>query len=147
MLRRPMTALSTAIAALALFGCAAQTSGSTDATLYQRLGGQAAIAAVVDDTLANVAVDPRINQRFRTSDTLRLRNGLVELLCDRSGGPCTYRGRNMADAHEGMMIRDAEFDALVDDLVRALDKHRVPTREKNELLALLDRMRNAITDH
>jgi len=147
MLHRPMTALSTAIAALALIGCAAQTSRSTDATLYQRLGGQAAIAAVVDDTLANVAVDPRINQRFRTSDTLRLRNGLVELLCDRSGGPCTYRGRNMADAHEGMMIRDAEFDALVDDLVRALDKHRVPTREKNELLALLDRMRNAITDH
>jgi len=144
MLHRPMTALSTAIAALALIGCAAKTS---DATLYQRLGGQAAIAAVVDDTLANVAVDPRINQRFRTSDTLRLRNGLVELLCDRSGGPCTYRGRNMADAHEGMMIRDAEFDALVDDLVRALDKHRVPTREKNELLALLDRMRNAITDH
>ncbi len=53
----------------------------------------------------------------------------------------------MADAHEGMLIRDDEFDALVDDLVRALDKHRVPAREKNELLALLGRMRNAITDH
>ena len=147
MSHRPTNALASLIAALALAGCAANPPRSTDATLYQRLGGQAAIAAVVDDTLANVAVDPRINQRFRNSDTLRLKSGLVELLCDRSGGPCTYRGRNMADAHEGMMIRDAEFDALVDDLVRALDKHRVPTREKNELLALLGRMRNAITDH
>jgi hemoglobin len=147
MLHRPTTALSSAIAALALIGCAAQPSRSTDATLYQRLGGQAAITAVVDDALANVAVDPRINQRFRTSDTMRLKNGLVELLCDRTGGPCTYRGRNMSDAHEGMMIRDDEFDALVDDLVRALDKHRVPAREKNELLALLGRMKNAIIDH
>ena len=144
---RPTTALSSAIAALALIGCAAQPSRSTDATLYQRLGGQAAITAVVDDALANVAVDPRINQRFRTSDTMRLKNGLVELLCDRTGGPCTYRGRNMSDAHEGMMIRDDEFDALVDDLVRALDKHRVPAREKTELLALLGRMKNAIIDH
>ena len=147
MSHRATTALASLIAALALAGCAANPPRSTDATLYQRLGGQAAIAAVVDDAITNISADPRINQRFRNTDTLRLKNGLVEMLCDRTGGPCTYRGRNMADAHEGMLIRDDEFDALVDDLVRALDKHRVPAREKNELLSLLGRMRNAITDH
>ena len=146
MLIRP-AAVAAAIATLALFGCSTQTPRSSEATLYQRLGGQAAIGAVVDDTLANVAADARINRRFADSDTGRLRAGLIELLCDRTGGPCTYRGRNMADAHDGMMIRDDEFDALVDDLVRALDKHRVPAREKGELLGLLGRMRNAITGH
>ena len=144
---RSIASLAALIAALALAGCTATPPRSTDTTLYQRLGGETAIAAVVDDTIANISADPRINARFRSSDTLRLKSGLVELLCDRTGGPCTYRGRNMADAHEGMLIRDDEFDALVDDLVRALDKHRVPAREKNELLSLLGRMRNAIADH
>jgi hemoglobin len=146
MLIRP-TSIAAALMTLTLLGCATQAPRPTGPTLYQRLGGQAAIGAVVDDTLANVATDPRINRRFANSDTARLRAGLIELLCDRTGGPCTYRGRNMADAHEGMNIRDDEFDALVDDLVRALDKHRVPAREKDELLSLLGRMRNAITDH
>ena len=146
MLSRPFS-VAAAIASLVLLGCASSTPRSSEPTLYQRLGGQAAIGVVVDDTLANVAADRRINRRFVNSDTARLRAGLVELLCDRTGGPCKYRGRNMADAHDGMHIRDDEFDALVDDLVRALDKHRVPAREKDELLSLLGRMRNAITEH
>ena len=146
MLIRP-TAIAAALVALTLLGCAAPAPRPSEPTLYQRLVGQAAISAVVDDTLANTAADPRINRRFVNSDTARLRAGLIELLCDRTGGPCTYRGRNMADAHEGMMIRDDEFDALVDDLVRALDKHRVPAREKSDLLTVLGRMRSAITDH
>ena len=131
MLIRPPS-IAAALMALTLLGCATQAPRPTGPSLYQRLGGQAAIGAVVDDTLANAAADPRINRRFVDSDTARLRAGLIELLCDRTGGPCTYRGRNMADAHEGMNIRDDEFDALVDDLVRALDKHRVPGREKDD---------------
>ena len=103
--------------------------------------------AVVDDTIANAATDPRINQRFQSTDTARLKAALVEFLCDRSGGPCIYRGRNMADAHEGMNIRADEFDALVEDLVRALDKHRVPARERGEVLGMLSKMKNAVTDH
>ena len=53
----------------------------------------------------------------------------------------------MADAHEGMYIRDEEFDALVQDLVMSLDKFKVPAREQGELLALLGQMRNAIVGH
>ena len=72
---------------------------------------------------------------------------LVELICERSGGPCTYAGLDMSAAHEGMNIRNAEFDALVDDLAKSLDKFKVRTREKAELLGILGRMRNASVGH
>jgi hemoglobin len=131
-----------------LAGCANRTAPpAADATLYQRLGGEPAISAVVEDAIANVAADSRINQRFASTDLARLKSGLVEFLCDRSGGPCRYRGRNMADAHEGMKIRAEEFDALVEDLVKSLDKYKVPAREKGELLTMLGRMKNAIIEH
>jgi hemoglobin len=148
----PQRILARALAGLVLVsmlaGCAHRTAQpAADATLYQRLGGHPGISAVVEDAIANVAADSRINQRFASTDLARLKRGLVEFLCDRSGGPCRYRGRNMADAHEGMKIRADEFDALVEDLVKSLDKHRVPAREKAELLALLGRMKNAIIDH
>lgn len=149
MSKRPMPIrLATLIAAALLAGCANRPlPASPDATLYQRLGGKPAIAAVVDDTIANAAADPRISQRFQSTDTARLKAALVEFLCDRAGGPCTYRGRNMADAHDGMNIRADEFDALVEDLVRALDKVKVPARERGEVLGMLARMKNAIIDH
>jgi hemoglobin len=131
-----------------LAGCANRAAPpAAEATLYQRLGGRPAINAVVEDTIANVAADSRINQRFASTDLARLKSGLVEFLCDRSGGPCRYRGRNMADAHEGMKIRAEEFDALVEDLVKSLDKYKVPAREKGELLTMLGRMKNAIIEH
>ena len=140
--------LASSIASLLVAACANRPlPASADATLYQRLGGKPAIAAVVGDAIANAATDARISERFRSTDADRLKASLIEFLCDRSGGPCTYRGRNMADAHEGMLIRDDEFDALVDDLVRALDKHRVAARERGEILGMLARMKNAITDH
>ena len=65
----------------------------------------------------------------------------------RSGGPCTYRGRDMAAAHDGMRISDEEFDALIDDMARALDKFGVAAGEQRELLAALMQMRNAIVGH
>src|SRR5215212_1828469 len=122
MSKRPLriTLATLTLATTVLAGCANRPMPpAADTTLYQRLGGKPAIAAVVDDTIANAATDVRINQRFQATDTARLKAALVEFLCDRSGGPCVYRGRNMADAHEGMNISAGEFDALVEDLGRA----------------------------
>ncbi len=116
-------------------------------SLYQRLGGHGAITAVVDDAIANIAADPRINQRFSSAAIPSLKDKLVALLCARAGGPCTYTGLDMSSAHEDMNIRDDEFDALVDDLVQSLDKFKVPAREQRELLAMLGQMRNAIVGH
>jgi hemoglobin len=105
--------------------------------LYDRLGGKPAIQAVVDDFVGNVAGDRRINPRFAGANIPRLKTMLVDQICEASGGPCRYTGRSMKEAHAGMKITDAEFNALVEDLVKSLDKFNVPSQEKGELLAAL----------
>lgn len=142
-----------AVAALALTGCgrggAPETAAPAPAaasgpSLYERLGGQGAITAVVDTFVANVAADTRINAFFRGVDIPNLKRLLVEQICQATGGPCTYTGRSMRETHTGMNLTNAHFDALVEDLVRALDRFSVPAREKNELLTALGGMRREI---
>jgi hemoglobin len=115
-------------------------------SLYDRLGGKPAITAVVDDFIGNVAGDTRINKRFATADIPRLKRMLVDQICQASGGPCTYTGASMKDAHKGMKITDAEFNALVEDLVKSLDKFKVGTQEKNDLLGALGGMKPDIVN-
>jgi len=133
--------------AVLLAGGACSVAPMSAPSLYQRLGGDVAITAVVDDAIVNIAADPRINQRFASAAIPSLKSKLVALLCARTGGPCTYTGLDMSSAHEDMNVRDVEFDALVDDLVKSLDKFKVPVREQRELLAILGQMRNAIVGH
>src|ERR1700730_15366819 len=113
-------------------------------SLYDRLGGQGAITAVVDDFVGNVAADNRINKFFAKTDIPRLKRLLVEQICAGTGGPCTYTGRDMKSAHAGMGITDAQFNALVEDLVKSLDKFKVPEKEKGELLGILGPMKPSI---
>ena len=115
-------------------------------TLYQRLGEKPAITAVVDDFVGRVAADNRINGKFATTNIPRLKKNLVDQICAASGGPCTYTGRDMKSTHAGMGITNAEFDALVGDLVAALNKFKVGEREKNELLSVLGPMRKDIVE-
>jgi hemoglobin len=115
-------------------------------SLYDRLGGKPAITAVVDDFIGNVAGDTRINKRFATADIPRLKTMLVNQICQASGGPCTYTGASMKDAHKGMKITDAEFNALVEDLVKSLDKFKVGAQEKNDLLGALGGMKPDIVN-
>ena len=132
-------------AVLVAAGCPSTTS-KPEASLYQRLGGTVAITAVVDDFVANVAADSRINARFANTDIPRLKRLLVEQICNGTGGPCTYTGRDMKTTHAGMGITDAEFDALVEDLVQSLDKLKVPAAEKEELLGILGPMKADIVE-
>jgi hemoglobin len=69
---------------------------------------------------------------------------LVDQICEASGGPCKYTGKDMKTAHAGMGITDADFNALVEDLVATLDKFKVPAKEKSELLAVLGPMKKDI---
>jgi hemoglobin len=134
---------------LSLGGCHTMESSSNtmaDKSLYERLGGKPAITAVVDDFVGRVAVDPRINGRFATTDIPRLKTLLVEQICQASGGPCTYTGRSMKAAHVGMGVSSADFDALVGDLVATLNKFKVPEREKNELLGALGPLKGDIVE-
>lgn len=118
-------------------------------SLYERLGGKKAIVAVVDEFVANCAGDNRINSFFKdtASDKKRLasfKQKLVDQICQASGGPCKYTGKNMKDAHMGMGVKDEHFSALVEDLVKALDKFKVGATEKNELLGALGPMKGDI---
>lgn len=139
-----------------LAGCAdtggvkvsAQPSAGATTTkpLYERLGGKPAIAAVVDQFVANVAADGRINSRFASTDIPKLKGHLVDQVCQATGGPCTYQGRDMKRTHLGMQISSADFGALVQDLVAALDTFHVPAGEKSELLGMLGSMKNDIVE-
>lgn len=115
-------------------------------SLYERLGGEAAIKAVVDQFVANVGADTRINQYFANANLDRLKEHLVNQIGQASGGPQQYTGRDMKTAHAGMGVDDPAFDALVEDLVAALDKFAVPEQEKGELLAVLGPMRADIVE-
>ena len=143
-MRRTMFGILAAVALMAT-GCASMDSGMTaKQPLYDRLGGKGAIQAVVDDFIGNVAADARINKRFANADIPRLKTKLVEQICEASGGPCKYTGATMLDAHRGMNVTDGEFNALVEDLVKSLDKFKVPSQEKGELLSALGGMKPQI---
>lgn len=141
--RGALRVIPAVLVSLALAACAGMESQS-EQNLYQRLGGQAAISAVVDEFVTNVAADSRINGFFAHTDIPRLKRLLVEQICAGTGGPCTYTGRSMKATHAGMGVTEAHFNALVEDLVKALDKLGVPAREKNELLGILGPMKGDI---
>jgi len=135
-------------AALLAAGCATAPAP----TLYDRLGGRAGLEAMVADAIGRISTDPRINARFANLSSApaagkALMDNLVDLICERAGGPCVYHGLNMAAAHEGMQIRDAEFDALVEDIGAALAHQRVAEADRAEALQQLQRMRGAIVGH
>jgi hemoglobin len=136
-------ALAAALMAPAAFG--------KDKTLYERLGGKKSITAVVDEFVGRVAGDARINRYFAADvkDPKRLakfKKNLVDQICQAGGGPCKYMGKDMKSAHAGMGITSADFTALVEDLVGALDKFKVGDKEKNELLAVLAPMKSDIVE-
>ncbi len=106
-------------------------------SLFDRLGGLPAITAVVDEFVARTTTDDRIKERFFNVDAVNLKKLLVEFVCLATGGPCTYSGRSMEDSHAGMDLVHDEFGALVEDLVGALDKFKVPAKEKGEILGAL----------
>lgn len=120
--------------------------GKATASLYERLGGKPAITAVVDEFVGNVAKDARINGRFATTDIPRLKGHLVDQVCAATGGPCIYTGRDMKTTHVGMRISNADFTAMVEDLVSALNTFKVPGREQKELLGLLGSMQSDIVE-
>jgi hemoglobin len=135
-----------AVAAAVMFGTisGASAQGAPKPSLYDRLGGYNAIVAVVDDFVGNVAADRRINKFFARANVPRLKARLVEQLCQASGGPCFYTGADMKTAHAGMGVRNRDFDALVQDLVKSLNKFKVPKAEQKEIASVLLPMRKDI---
>ena len=142
--------------ALAIFmlGALAVTAAAQDSmggqmmqkSLYDRLGGIDAIKAVVGEFAGRVLADPRINKKFAKTDAPRLTLHLVEQICAATGGPCEYTGMDMKKTHKNMKVTEGEFNALVEDLVGALDKFNVPAQEKNDLLGILGPLKSQIVE-
>jgi hemoglobin len=133
------------LAAVSLAACGGKSTPAPERTLYDRLGGEDAIKAVVKDLVEEgVTKDPRISARFTTADLPHLEKTLSEQLCEVTHGPCTYTGKDMKTAHQGMQITEDDFAALVDDLKKSLDKFKVPHQEQTDLLNVLAPMKPEI---
>jgi len=133
--------------ALLLLACAATSqeskptpAASAGPTLYKRLGGFDAIAAVVDDFIPRLIADKQIGRflvGLSDNSKARLRQMFVEQACAATGGPCVYIGRDMKTTHKGLGITGSDWDLSVKLLVTSLEKFKVPEKEKNEFLAII----------
>lgn len=126
--------------------------GASQKPLWERLGGEPAVRAVVKDFVTAAAPDPKVNffrdGKFKldAEGVKQLEQYLVEMVSQTTGGPLKYTGRSMKKAHEGMKITDAEFDALAGHLVAVLKKYNVPKAETDELLAIVASTRKDIVE-
>ena len=115
---------------------------TTKKSLYDRIGGQAALTKVVDDFVARAAANPKVNftrnGTWNASDAAvkTLKMHLGNFLGSAFGGPQKYTGRSMKEAHKGMAITQAEFDALAADLKAVLEANKVPSAEVNEIMKI-----------
>jgi hemoglobin len=125
--------LSGALAALLLL--AVTPARAQDNSVYQAFGGKEGIAAIVNDLLINLQADPRTKPYFVDVSAKRFKQKLAEQICQQTGGPCEYTGRTMKESHKGLGIDRPAYYALIEDLQLAMDKHHVPFRAQNKLLA------------
>jgi hemoglobin len=118
--------------------------------LYERLGGVYSIAVVVDDFIDRIMVDPRLNANPRVDEAHHrvspqgFKYYVTEMVCWAAGGPQTYSGRSMVDAHREMLITPAEWEAFMDDFRQTLAKFDVPARETGELVGIVESTRGDI---
>lgn len=124
-------------------------TSQTGTTLYARLGGYDAIAAVADDLLPRLMSDAQLGRFWahRGADGLRREKQLlVDFLCAGAGGPLYYTGRDMATSHKGMGITAKDWEIFLRHVQATLDKFQVPERERREVLAFVDSTRADIVE-
>jgi len=120
-----------------------------EATLYSRLGGYDAIAAVADDLLRRLTTDAQLNRfwQHRGEDGLRREKQLlIDFLCASAGGPLYYTGRDMASSHKGMRISEGDWTIFLNHLNATLDSFAIPERERSQVLAFVNSTKNDIVE-
>ncbi len=116
-------------------------------SLYERLGGYDAIAAVTDDFVARLFSDSSIGDYWKgqSDDHKRKeRQLIVDFFCEATGGPTFYTGRDMKTSHLGLGISESEYDTLMEHCVATLDRFEVPEREKGEVCSFIESFRKDI---
>jgi hemoglobin len=134
---------------LAAFAMRANAADTEPKTLYQRLGGMPAVRAVVDDLVARILADTRVNRWFAHAASspetaAAYKSKLADFVCQATGGPCKYAGMDMEAAHKGRGITKEAFGAVVEDLTATLARLNVPEKEQKQLLALLAPLKGAV---
>lgn len=129
---------------LLLLAGACSPLSAPPATLYEELGGQPVITALADQFIMEIAYDNRVLPRFMDSNVERFREKIIEHFCWIADGPCLYTGDTMLQVHAGMDISSGEFNAVVEDLIAAMDKTGIAVGTQNKLLDRLARLRPEI---
>ena len=132
------------LAIAGLGACFTLSSAHAAESLFDQIGGEPRLTATVDSFVEVMLADDRINFAFAQTDLSKFKKLLYDQLCDITGGPCTYRGRNMFEAHKKLNVSNAQFNALAEDLYIAFDRHGVPYRLQNKVMALLAPMQPEI---
>ena len=118
--------------------------------LYERLGGVYAIATVVDDFIERLLVNqvlnanPKINAARAAVPKAGLKYRVTELVCQVTGGPCKYTGRDMQASHQHLNISEGEWQAMAADFKKTLDRFKVPAAEQQELVAIVESVKSQI---
>ena len=137
------------VLSLLLTMSATAIAASQEKSLYERVGGYNALAAVVDDFIVRLVSDKQFEKFFigqSTDSKKRIRQHILDQFCAATGGPCVYTGREMKTSHAGLGITNAEWDAAAKHLVASLDKFKVPEKEKGELLAFVTGLKKDIVE-
>ncbi|MEP7057197.1 MAG: group 1 truncated hemoglobin [Caldimonas sp.] len=127
-------------------GAEVAARGPADSALYEALGGQPSLVALVDDLTRRLVADPRTGSMFDDVDLVHFKAELVAQLCEVSGGPCVYRGKDMKTAHAGIDVTKAHFNALVELMQQAMDAQGIAFRVQNRLLARLAPMHREVVN-
>ena len=114
---------------------------SSEKSLYERLGGNKGITAIVDDIVENHMSNPAVNARFlplkeNPAHFAEVRQHLINFLASGSGGSEEYKGKDMLSSHKGMNISQGEYMDVVDDIMQALDKNNIDEQTKKDVLAI-----------
>ena len=144
-----MKVAAAALAFVVSLAIAAPAAAQQPPTLYKRLGGYDAIAAVTDDFLGRLAGDTGLSRFFvghSTDSMKKIRQLIVDQLCALTGGPCLYVGRDMKTTHAGLAVTEKDWDSTVKHLVATLDKFSVPAKEKDEVLGLISSLKKDIAE-
>ena len=136
----------TIFAFMFLVACGAQQaraqsqSSAHQESLYKRLGGYDALAAVTDDFINGLATDKQLGRFFigaSTDSQKRIRQLVLDQLCAATGGPCYYIGRSMKTVHTGLGITEEDWNIAVKLLTQTLDKFKVGKAERDDLFKIL----------
>jgi len=119
------------------FSLAGPALGGDKETLYDQLGGDSGVTAIVDGTFDRALADKRIGHTFSESNVERVKGLVVEQICNLADGGCEYTGVDMAKSHRGLELTSMHFHAFVEVMQKAMDEEEVPFTVQNQLLALL----------